>query len=241
MDKSSLAVVLALIVVLLQAEAFSSPQKTDPRTATKQREDQREETLLSSANSLSAHGKYAEAAALYRRLVTASKPKPRAFHMYGRTLALMRKFEEAAVQYRKALALAPGNVEIMNDLAVVLTRSGDPLEAKKLLTQATRISPMYVTGYNNLGSVLIKLGDYGQAVHVLNHSLSLQPGNSNVRKMLNQALGKLFDQDGKGYEDWSGVGGDDLLSRSTSQEDPFYLDVDLLAGRGSAGLGISAK
>jgi hypothetical protein len=100
---------------------------------------------------------------------------------------------------------------------------------------------MYVTGYNNLGSVLIKLGDYGQAVHVLNYSLSLQPSNSNVRKMLNQALGKLLDQDGKGYEDWAGVGGDDLVSRSTSQEDPFFLDVDLLAGSGSAGYGTCEK
>src|SRR5262249_14207304 len=138
-------------------------------------------------------------------------------------------------------ALAPGNVEIMNDLAVVLTRSGDPLEAKKLLTQATRISPMYVTAYNNLGSVLIKLGDYGQAVHVLQYSLSLQPNNRNVRQMLNQALGKVFDQNGNGYEDWSDVGRDELLSRSTSQEDPFYLDVDSLVGRGSAGYGICAK
>src|SRR5262249_29941201 len=106
MERSSLAVVPALIVALLQAEAFSSPQATDARPASKQREDQHREALLNSANSLSARGKYAEAAAIYRRLVTASKPKARVFHMYGRTLALMRKFEEAAVQYRKALALA---------------------------------------------------------------------------------------------------------------------------------------
>src|SRR4030095_442346 len=143
MEKSSLAVVPALIVAVRRAEAFSRPPTTDPTPASKQREEQHQETLLSSANSLSARGKYAEAAAIYRRLVTANKPKPRVFHMYGRTLALMRRFEEAAVQYRKALALAPGNVEIMNDLAVVLTRSGDPLEAKKLLTQAKRTSPIH--------------------------------------------------------------------------------------------------
>src|SRR5215470_10340292 len=133
MEKSSLAVVPVLIVALLQAEAFSSPRTTDPRPASKQGESQHQEALVSSANSLFARGRYAESAAIYQHLVTASKPKPRVFHMYGRTLALMRKYEQATVQYRKALALDPKNVEIMNDLAVVLTRSGDPLEARKLL------------------------------------------------------------------------------------------------------------
>jgi len=236
MEKVRLPIAVAIAAMLLQVTLPSCSNAAGAKPASMHKPSAKaQEKLLTEAITFSVHGQYLQALKIYSSLGQASDVNPMALHMYGRTLSLMKKYSEAAVQYRRALARSPRNFEIMNDLAVALTSSGSLQEAKELLVQATRISPKYVTAYNNLGALLMKLGEYGQAVNVLRSSLSLQPGNKSIQKLLGQAIAKQVDQSGAEHEDWWVDEDWDVLSKSSKQEDSLYLDVDLLTNGSAEG------
>lgn len=226
MRQSIFALVSGLLAMLLPVQlaescyaAGSVPARAHPC------KDQA--TLLQQANSLAAHGQWESAAKIYQQLVTTTKANATTHHMYGRTLALMKKFTEASQQYRQALSLDPSNVEIMNDLGVVLAATENHAEAKDLFMRATALNDKYLPAYNNLGSLLVTMRDYGHAIPILEYSLALQPKNTAIRRRLNEALRKIVD-DGvyeTVSEPFDGAG---LLTPSTEQEDPFNLDAALV-------------
>jgi tetratricopeptide (TPR) repeat protein len=178
-----------------------------------------EAKLLNQANSLVAHNQYEAAVKIYERLSSSGRGGSSLFNCYGRTLALMKRFDDAIVQQRKALLVDPNNATVINDLAVALAASKRPREAKELFLRAIELSPQYVTAYNNLGAVMMILGQYRGAVLSFQQSLALQPTNKVVSKHLSLALRAAVEQAERSSGDLSELDGAEFLTFSTELED----------------------
>lgn len=171
---------------------------------------------LNQANSLAARKQYDAAVKIYEKLATSAKSGPTMYNCYGRTLALMKRFDDAIVQQRKALLLDPNNAVVINDLAVALAASRKPEEAKGLFMRAIALSPQYITAYNNLGSVMMLLGHYRAAIVAFQQSLALQPTNKVISKHLNLALQAAVKQ---AEESSAELDGAEFLTFSSELED----------------------
>lgn len=65
-------------------------------------------------------------------------------------------FGQAAVWYRQAVALAPGDPDLRTDLATVLFLGGSPAEAIGEFEEALRIDPVHPQALINYGIVLVE-------------------------------------------------------------------------------------
>jgi len=78
------------------------------------------------ANSLAAAGRFADAAAKYKELLDREPNNPALINNYGVALYKSGQKEESIVQFRKALAIAPGLKDAQDSLAVALGEKPDP-------------------------------------------------------------------------------------------------------------------
>jgi Tfp pilus assembly protein PilF len=74
-------------------------------------------------------GKFKESLPLYQKALAAYPGNPDIFCDMGYSLYLQRRFGEAEINLRQALALAPEHVRAHNNLGLVLAHSGRPEEA----------------------------------------------------------------------------------------------------------------
>jgi len=107
--------------------------------------------------------------------------------------ALMGKsrYQEAAVAWRKALALNTDEARPHNNLGYCLAELGKPLEAVVHYERAIALSPEYPEAYNNLGEALIRLNRRDEAMDAFEKALRLNPryasAHSNLGAVLAQA------------------------------------------------------
>ena len=78
------------------------------------------------ANALAAAGRFGEAGDKYRELLEKEPGNPALINNYGVTLYKMGKKEEAIVQFKKALEIAPNLKDARESLAVALGEKPDP-------------------------------------------------------------------------------------------------------------------
>jgi tetratricopeptide (TPR) repeat protein len=78
------------------------------------------------ANALAAAGRFGEAGDKYRELLEREPGNPALINNYGVTLYKMGKKEEAIVQFRRALEIAPNLKDARESLAVALGEKPDP-------------------------------------------------------------------------------------------------------------------
>ncbi|MCB2184951.1 MAG: tetratricopeptide repeat protein [Deltaproteobacteria bacterium] len=94
----------------------------------------------------------------------------------------------AASCYRRALALAPGSVKLLYNLATTLGRLGDPAGAADLYRQALDQAPDLAPAHHGLGAALRALGRPAEAVASFRRALELDPGFSLARRDLGAAF-----------------------------------------------------
>jgi len=83
-------------------------------------------------------------------------------HQYGAIASVYKqqgRMPEAAEEYRRALALAPGAVLMRNSLAVCLLEMGDSAGGEEMLRAAIASDPGYAPAWRNLGRLLAQKGD----------------------------------------------------------------------------------
>ena len=100
------------------------------------------------------------------------------------------QLDEAAAQYRKALAMEPNNTTAMNALAIALRKSGDSTEAKNLLLQASMVEPMRAETHINLGNVYFSEEDYKKAI--ASYTLATRIDTLNYQALVN--LGMAYEK-----------------------------------------------
>jgi Tfp pilus assembly protein PilF len=75
----------------------------------------------------------------------------------------LRRFDAMANVLRRALALAPDDHRVRNDLGMALLELADPLAAEAMLRQAIALRPREALLHRNLGSALAELGRFAEA------------------------------------------------------------------------------
>lgn len=152
-----------------------------------------------------------------QQLAGANSPTLRhlALDLTGLALASARRYPEAVVRYREALALKPGDPYLQNDLGVALRKSGELGEALENLRAARDGAPASPAVRNNLGRLYFVLQQLQHAQSEFEQGLAFAPQDPALLIGLSDSL--LF----QGLDDSSSR----LLRQST------LLDPLLLAAR----------
>ena len=96
---------------------------------------------------------------------------------------------DAEAHYRQALKLTPGDVIAINNLAMLLARSGKNLEeAISLVQSALKLRPDVPSLYDTQAFVQGKMREYDKAVESAHKAIGMQPQNVQYRVTLAQLL-----------------------------------------------------
>lgn len=102
-------------------------------------------------------------------------------HAQARKTALSGDLDRAVSMYRKAVLECdvrnPARPELLNDLGVALTASGNNAEAARYLKEAIQLNPSLIAAYNNLAISQMLSGDKASAEATLEEAVRIQPQN----------------------------------------------------------------
>ncbi|HKS96157.1 MAG TPA: tetratricopeptide repeat protein, partial [Terriglobia bacterium] len=93
----------------------------------------------------------------------------------GQALGRIGEYEKAAVQFRKAIDLAPTNDLAYDGLADAYEGSGNVQEAEKTYLRAINLRPNYSAGYNAFGDFYFNHGRYAEAARMFERMVEIAP------------------------------------------------------------------
>ena len=135
-------------------------------------------SLLTEAVRLHQAGQLEQAAALYRKVLTADPNSADALHLLG-MVALQQSQPKIAVELiRKAIALHDREAAYHFHLALALQTQNDMQGAVAGYRRALALKPDDPDTYNNMGNALAALDKPEEAVAAFRSALALQPGNA---------------------------------------------------------------
>jgi Flp pilus assembly protein TadD len=135
-----------------------------------------------------AQGKLDAATAEFSNALQVSPNNALGHALYGKALEQAGRKREAAVSYRRSLALEEGNPSVMNNLAYLTAEIGGDLdEALRLSRRAVEADPNPAFK-DTLGWVYLKKKDRGAALHIFQALTRQQPDNLVFRSHLAMAL-----------------------------------------------------
>jgi len=106
----------------------------------------------------------------------------------GEGLFRAGNLEEAELVFRKALAHAPRDPEVLNNLGAVAYESGRREEAISFFHRALEVDPAYFDALDNLGHALLEKGDDAGALHWLTEASRQRPGDPGILKSMEDCL-----------------------------------------------------
>jgi Flp pilus assembly protein TadD len=133
-------------------------------------------------------GRFEEAAAEYRKVLSAMPNDPDILNKLGYALAQSGKFDEAISFCNKALQIAPDLVKVRLNLGVALVNGGRFAEAVKEYEKVLLVQPQNVIAHNDLGVALLRQGKFDEAIAHFNRAVQIDPNNPDSRNNLNIAL-----------------------------------------------------
>jgi tetratricopeptide (TPR) repeat protein len=118
------------------------------------------------------------------------------YFAHAHLLERQGNFEQAAEQYRQALALTPNFVSARNRLGITLNKLGQHTQASAEYKLAVQSSPGDAYLHNNLGFSLYLEGRYDEAVAALDRAIELRPEFQRAHMNRGVALARLgrFDE-----------------------------------------------
>ena len=102
-----------------------------------------------------------------------------------------RRFTEAAVEFRKAVAASPDNVAARINLGATLSQLGDAQGAAEQFEEAIRIDPRTVNAHYNLAILLAGQNQHEKAIAHLQSAMAIEPNDSSVQFLLGSELVKV--------------------------------------------------
>ncbi len=120
-------------------------------------------------------GRYRDAVAAYRRIVTRAPDSVEAQANLGTALKGLGLHRLAAAAYGRAVVLAPDNAEILTNLGELLTVLKRPEEAEAACARAVALAPGLAEAHYNRGNALRFLDRYPDAEAAYTRALALRP------------------------------------------------------------------
>lgn len=104
-------------------------------------------------------------------------PVAEQYRYFDKGVALTDKgqFDQAILEYRKALDVDPDYPQAHNNIALILKRQGKPDAAIWHLAQALRVDPDYADAHNNWGLALADMRNFDEAAGHYQEALRLNP------------------------------------------------------------------
>ena len=123
-------------------------------------------------------------------LVRIEVPAAEFYRLFDSALELANKgrHQEAVDEWRRALAMEPGNAKAHTNLGISLSRLGASEEAIAELRRAVELKPDYPEARNNLGVALVQMGRFAEAVPHFVKYLEFYPLAGEVYFNLAEAL-----------------------------------------------------
>ncbi len=112
---------------------------------------------------------------------------PKAYSELGAQYVEMKRYPEALQAYRRALQLAPENMEYLVELGGILHLMGHASEARKSLEIAVRQTPDAVRAWRNLGVVHAGEGQWEAARRCFERAAVLAPDSMDIAQCLAEA------------------------------------------------------
>lgn len=94
------------------------------------------------------------------------------------------RLDEAIAACQRALANAPDDAKVYNDLSIAQAALGRSDEALEAAARAVELEPGFADAHVNLGNVLKHRGEVLRAIGAFRHALAVQPGNAAARDNL---------------------------------------------------------
>lgn len=114
----------------------------------------------------------------------------------GALRTALGQHEEAAKAFEKALALAPDDTQLMNDIALAyLDRGGPPQKAVEMARRATDAQPKVPNYWHTLGRALLAAADVDAAVEALKTAATLNERDPAIQFALGTAYEKQGDKE----------------------------------------------
>jgi Flp pilus assembly protein TadD len=125
-------------------------------------------------------------------------PAAEFYRLFDSALELEQKgrHEEAAVEWRKAIALDPSNAKARTNLGIALWSAGARDAAIAAFEQAVQLKPNSAEAHNNLGVALVQMERFAEAIA---HFRSVLQGNPESAQVLNNLAVALL-QNGQAEE-----------------------------------------
>jgi tetratricopeptide (TPR) repeat protein len=115
----------------------------------------------------------------------------RVYLVRGKTALEAKRYEEAAAEFRKAIAVSPDSVPAHVNLGAALTQLGDQKGAAEEFEKALVIDPNNVNARFNLAVLLANDKQHEQAIVHLEKVTALNPNDIGARFFLAQQLAKI--------------------------------------------------
>jgi Flp pilus assembly protein TadD len=145
---------------------------------------------LASAREAWAEGEQQEALEHLDAALAAEPERPEVLTELGSTMGILGRYEEADRYLRQAKRLAPGDVSVDAQLAIILFRKGLYAAAELELRGITERDPSQADALFYRGEALNRLGRADEALDVLTRVVELEPKKPRAY----QLLGMLYDR-----------------------------------------------
>lgn len=146
---------------------------------------------LALAQTLTAKGFYDIA---LKQLKTAEKKdaeNPEIFYLQGVCFCGKKDFENAVIQFEKAISINPGYSYAFAGLGITYSSRGEHSKAVTFYTKAIQLDPGVSSFHNNLGVSLMADGKLKKAVESFQKGVALNPNFSRAANNLGLAYGML--------------------------------------------------
>lgn len=131
---------------------------------------------------------FAEAEALYQRILADDDHQAEALHMLGLLAHQTGRHRIAGEYIERAVALMPDNAGCYANLSDVLRVQKRFDEAVAAAQRALELQPGFANAHNNLGNVLSDMGRLDEAAAAYRRTVGLTPGDAEVHANLGNVL-----------------------------------------------------
>jgi hypothetical protein len=125
-------------------------------------------------------GRLTEAEAIYNKILEAKPDYPYAIHNLAEIGIRVRKYQQALLLARKAIAMVPDDASFNNTLGAILFALGEPEESFVYVKRSLELNPRLANAYVNLGIAYADQANLPESIKAFEKAIEIDPENANA-------------------------------------------------------------